>query len=77
MPLFPGETEVTDQVQIGWLIATGLRRVATGNLKALYRDPVDGRFWEITYSHSEWYGSGPARLAVVRAADAKAQYHLT
>jgi hypothetical protein len=53
MPLFPGETEVTDQVQIGWLIATGLRRVATGNLEVLYRDPVDGRFWEITYSHSE------------------------
>jgi hypothetical protein len=77
MPLFPGETEVTDQVQIGWLIATGLRKVATGDWKALYRDPADGRFWEITYSHSEWYGNGPARLAVVGADDAKAHYHLT
>lgn len=31
----------------------------------LYRDPADGRFWELTYPQSEMHGGGPAQLQLV------------
>jgi hypothetical protein len=31
----------------------------------LFRDPSDGRFWELTYSNSEMHGGGPPRLSAI------------
>ena len=40
----------------------------------LYKDPDDGRFWELTYPESTSHGGGPAHLVVVSANIAKARY---
>ena len=31
----------------------------------LYRDPIDGRYWERIYLQSELHGGGPASLRIV------------
>ena len=28
----------------------------------LYQDPNDGRYWELSYPHSDWEGGGPPSL---------------
>ena len=30
--------------------------------ETLYKDPIDGRYWELTYPHSELQGGGPQQL---------------
>ena len=32
---------------------------ANGGWDVLFRDPQDGRFWEMTFLHSEMHGGGP------------------
>jgi hypothetical protein len=44
---------------------------------SLYRDPLDGRLWELSYPHSEMHGGGPARLTVIDAGQAKQRYQFT
>jgi hypothetical protein len=41
---------------------------------ALYRDPSDGRLWELTFPQSEMHGGGPPRLAVVSRSEAQERY---
>ncbi len=41
---------------------------------ALYRDPVDGRFWELIYPQSELQGGGPSQLRYLIADEAKRKY---
>ena len=40
----------------------------------LYRDPLDGRLWELIYTQSEVHGGGPPTLAVIAAPDAAQKY---
>jgi hypothetical protein len=40
----------------------------------LYRDPQDGRYWELTYPQSSMQGGGPPRLAVISREDARKKY---
>ena len=40
----------------------------------LFRDPRDGRLWELTYPSGSLHGSGPRRLAVIDRAAALARY---
>ena len=40
----------------------------------LYRDPADGRLWELTYPQSETHGGGPRRLHVIDSAEARQKY---
>jgi len=40
----------------------------------LYRDPNDGRFWELTYPQSELQGGGPPQLRCLPADKAKLKY---
>lgn len=40
----------------------------------LYRDPDDGRFWELTYPQSEMHGGGPPRLTRLTTEQANEKY---
>lgn len=40
----------------------------------LYRDPGDGRFWEMIYPQSELQGGGPPQLRCLSADEAKRKY---
>lgn len=43
---------------------------ASGAWLRLYKDPSDGRLWELSYPLSEMHGGGPRRLRVIAPADA-------
>lgn len=64
--------------RIDQLTGSHLRLVATDTdgWSKLYRDPADGRYWELTYPHGEMHGGGPTRLAVISREDASFRYHL-
>jgi hypothetical protein len=55
--------------RIGWLTSEKLVQVAIhpvyGAWEILYRDPSDGRFWELTFPHGEMQGGGPTQLQVI------------
>jgi immunity protein 27 of polymorphic toxin system len=40
----------------------------------LYRDPDDGRFWELTYPEGELHGGGPPLLLYLTEEEAKIKY---
>jgi hypothetical protein len=40
----------------------------------LYRDPGDGRLWELTYPQGDLHGGGPPHLNCITAADAGRKY---
>jgi Immunity protein 27 len=73
-----GSRIVGDAVEdrIAWLIGEALERVAVAerNWAALYRDPRDGRLWELTYPWGEMHGGGPRRLRLITPAEARAKY---
>jgi hypothetical protein len=58
--------DATEQ-RIDLLISQHLEKVAvspeSGGWDVLYRDPIDGRYWELTYPKGEMHGGGPRRLA--------------
>ena len=41
---------------------------------ALYRDPDDGRFWELTYPQSGLQGGGPPQLRCLSTIEARPKY---
>lgn len=43
----------------------------------LYRDPKDGRLWELIYPHSELHGGGPPLLRCLSKNEAETKYKLT
>jgi hypothetical protein len=50
-----------------------LGRDASG-WEALYRDPEDGRFWELTYPLSDAHGGGPPQLRCITGDQARKKY---
>lgn len=40
----------------------------------LYRDPKDGRFWELIYPQSEMHGGGPPELRYLSPEEAAPKY---
>lgn len=48
----------------------------TSGWLTLYRDPGDGRFWELDYPQSELHGGGPPRLRAISPEDAHGKYNL-
>ena len=52
--------------RIKWLISGVLQQVGvdkgSGGWEKLFRDPSDGRYWLLTYPHSEMHGGGPPAL---------------
>lgn len=64
--------------RIAWLISEKLVLIAHhpehGAWEALYEDPTDGRYWELTYPQSEMQGGGPKRLQALDRAAASVKY---
>ena len=77
---FDGSANRADSIckRIDWLIREHLERVASspqwGDWEVLYVDPIDGRFWELTYPHGELQGGGPPQLESISAEVAKRKY---
>jgi hypothetical protein len=65
---------VTDRIRA--LVHEHLVRLASSadGWDTLYRDPGDGRLWELTYPHSEWHGGGPPRLRQLEAPETRRKY---
>jgi hypothetical protein len=90
--LQPGESDLIGQwldlgsriegdamtARIQWLIAERLERLSddSGGWEVLYRDPRDGRLWELTYPHGQMHGGGPPRLHLLSPEQASAKYRL-
>ena len=62
--------------RIKWLISEYLEKVATdwSGWEVLYRDPQDGRYWELTYPYGEMHGGGPPRLTCLSTEQAQRKY---
>ena len=73
-----GERVVGDDTckRIEWLVSEKLQKTATdaSGWDTLYLDPVDGRYWELTYPNSGVHGGGPPRLTQLPAESAKSKY---
>ena len=71
-------TVIADDTEqrIEWLTKQKLQRIAkdSSGWETLYRDPKDGRLWELTYPQSEMHGGGPRRLHVVSRDEATTKY---
>jgi hypothetical protein len=76
----PGAGSAHDAVdrRILWLVSRRLTLlgVAEGGWRQLYRDPRDGRLWELTFPHGSLHGGGPRRLEVVTGDAANAIYEV-
>jgi hypothetical protein len=58
------------------LVANHLIKVGEdlGDWDVLYRDPDDGRLWELLYPQSELHGGGPPELRLISDAEARKKY---
>lgn len=66
--------------RIGWLTSEQLVQVAIhpvyGAWEILYRDPTDGRLWELTFPHGDMQGGGPKQLQVIPRDKAIGKYQV-
>ena len=62
--------------RIEWLARNCLEKLKSDNAgwSVLYRDPDDGRYWELTYPQSEMHGGGPPVLLEISEETAKSRY---
>jgi hypothetical protein len=62
--------------RIEWLTANWLEKQAVDDTEwnVLYRDPNDGRYWELTYPQSELHGGGPPALFHVSEETVESKY---
>jgi hypothetical protein len=76
--ILQGGRPVVDDVCKRILALTGSYLVEVGRdtsgWDTLYRDPTDGRYWELTYPQSELQGGGPPQLRCLTADEAKQKY---
>lgn len=66
--------EVTRRIE--QLVSKYLQEVALSKngWDTLYRDPTDGRFWELTYPESHMHGGGPPRLTYLSHEQVRERY---
>lgn len=62
--------------RISHLLRESLERLASRDdgWAILFRDPSDGRLWELTYPHGEWHGGGPRKLMCLAEDAARESY---
>jgi hypothetical protein len=67
-----------DSQRIHWLVTNSLQKVSVdaSGWCILYRDPEDGRYWELTYPQGEMHGGGPPRLTCLEVSAAVRKYRL-
>lgn len=58
------------------LVSQHLEKVAGGGWDTLYKDPEDGRYWELTYPESHLHGGGPPRLSNLSYEQASMKYSI-
>ena len=65
----PGSEHDEADRRIFWLVSRRLIPLAVteGGWRQLFRDPRDGRLWELTFPHGSLHGGGPRRLECVAA----------
>lgn len=62
--------------RIQWLVANQLVELGSdaSGWDVLYRDPSDGRLWELTYPQSDSHGGGPPRLTCIGSGEVQRKY---
>ena len=50
---------------------------ASGAWVRLYKDPSDGRLWELSYPRGEMHGGGPRKLRTIALDEAELQFNWT
>jgi hypothetical protein len=62
--------------RIEWLTKNRLEKIGadSSGWDVLYRDPRDGRWWELTYPQSHRHGGGPPMLVAIPGATAQSKY---
>ena len=69
---------VSDQScdRIDWLIKYSLKEVSVNgdNWEALYQNPMDGAYWEISYPSSHMHGGGPPKLSKLSGSLVREKY---
>lgn len=62
--------------RIRYLVDEQLQRLGTDETgwDTLFRDPLDGRYWELIYPQSEMHGGGPPALVNLLDGDALTKY---
>ena len=68
--------DATEQ-RIEWLTTQMLEHIVndSSGWETLYRDPRDGRLWELTYPQSGLHGGGPRHLHFLSRDEAAAKYN--
>jgi hypothetical protein len=90
MKIEPTETQITGKwlsrdartiadeacERIDELVRSHLRQLGgdASGWDVLYRDPGDGRLWELTYPQSEMHGGGPPQLRCLALDEARGKY---
>ncbi|MGA2852135.1 MAG: Imm27 family immunity protein [Terracidiphilus sp.] len=71
-------TEDETSHRIHLLVQEELRCIATAadGWEKLYRDPLDGRLWELTYPNGEMQGGGPPTLVLIGPGKALEKYKI-
>lgn len=76
--ILEGGAVVADEMcsRIEWLKSNWLQRITTDSSgwETLYKDPHDGRYWELIYPQSELHGGGPPTLRYISDESAKSKY---
>lgn|SRR5690606_30008759 len=64
--------------QIQWLTDSYFKQIAVdgNNWSALYKNPDDGSYWELTYPKSHMHGGGPPTLQRISKDEAYYRYSL-
>lgn len=62
--------------RINELVRSHLKKLGhdASGWEVLYRDPDDGRLWELTYPQSELHGGGPPQLRCLTLDEARKKY---
>ncbi len=64
--------------RIQWLTDSYFEQIAIDgdNWSALYKNPADGSYWELTYPQSHMHGGGPPTLQRISKDDACKRYSI-
>ncbi|MGZ4107701.1 MAG: Imm27 family immunity protein [Tumebacillaceae bacterium] len=76
--IFDGKKMSSDDTcsRIEYLVKNILKQVANGDWEALFQDPIDDRYWELSYPQSHLHGGGPPMLKVISFEVAKNKYSI-